>query len=717
MLSGNIEYKADANHPADKTHLAEKGHLYEWLSLVGLLVVSLFLRLAFLDRAPPGLRFDELVNVRMADHVYAGEWPIYFQEAWGHEPLYHYFHAAGMALLGKSVLGVRIASVLFGVLGTFTTYLVTRQLFGASVGFVAATLLTTSFWSLMYSRLGLRHISLPPWIGFSTYCFWRGLQTPCGKRMRGTLWFSLGGLCIGGMLYTYFASRVVPVIFLAFTAYLALFHRPFLKGRWVGLLLFFLLPALIVAPMVLYLRQHPELEQRLGQVGGELFVALQAGDLRTLFSTVIDTLRMFSLRGDPEWLYNISGRPVFDPVTAIAFYAGLLMSFYRWRDPKNAFILLWLLLGIAPAVLSWPPGSLGHTIAAQSVTFVFPALALVSLWRWSAHGVHAAAEKPRWVHWSGRVVPIIIVLLFTLSNEYDYFSRWPRFPQVRAEYQAPITAVARYLEKHTRSQSACVSAPYVDYWNPWSRMSFDLLSRRRDVRVRWFDGTQSILIPAEGEALFFLPDHISSPSELDAGLRSLLMVGSRPVEIGYKDQNGSTFDLYLWEDHEPLDRYLETHSSARVWASPEGRYVEGETERHRGALALPLDFGHRLSLLAYTYSQTQIARGETWRVTTYWRVLGAHSDALAIFVHVLDDANAVKAGWDGLYVSTESWQKGDVFIHVHGLEIPEELSPGAQRVELGVYSPVTLERLALYTGDGDETAPYDRALLSSLDTQ
>ena len=138
-------------------------HHREWFVLAGLTLLALALRLVALGSVPPGVRFDELVNVQMADHIYAGEWRIYFQEAWGHEPLYHYFHALGMVLLGKTVLGVRITSVLFGVLGVLAAYLVFRRMLGLLPAGIAALLLATSFWSLLYSRVGLRHISLPPW--------------------------------------------------------------------------------------------------------------------------------------------------------------------------------------------------------------------------------------------------------------------------------------------------------------------------------------------------------------------------------------------------------------------------------------------------------------------------------------------------------------------------------------------------------------------------
>jgi 4-amino-4-deoxy-L-arabinose transferase-like glycosyltransferase len=646
-----------------------------------------------------------------------------------------------MALLGQTVLGVRLASALFGVLGVFTSYLLFRRLFGPGVALLAASLLSVSLWSLMYSRVGLRHISLPPWIALSAYCFWRGLEAPAHRRGRGTSWFAAGGLCLGAMLYTYFASRVVPLIFVAFTLYLALFHRHKLRGRWMGLLFFFLLPALLVTPMVLYLRQHPELEQRLGQVGAEIFAGLRVGDPRPLAGSILNTLKMFSLQGDPEWLYNISGRPVFDPLTAIAFYGGILVSLWCWRDPKRAFILIWLAAGVAPAMLSWPPGSLGHTIAAQPVAFVFPALFCAQLWHW--------AGDTRWLRRGAVALTIGMVLLFATLNLRDYFYRWPRYPAVRHEYQAPITAVARYLraryqparyqraryqrEQHTGTDTGlpnvAISAPYVDYWNPWSKRNFDLYLGEQALggagaNVRWFNGASSILFPAgtnqHEEALFFLPDHIRLPSELDPELHALLISGSRPVELAYTDPDGTRFDLYRWEDGQALERHLQSLSSAPVWTSPEGPYVPGESETQRRESSLPLDFGHRLSLLGYATNRTgdtPLSAGETWRVTTYWRVQDADSAPLAIFVHVLDDDNSLVTGWDGLHVSTESWQRGDVFAQVHTLVLPDHAPSGVQRVELGVYSPFTLERLPVYSGQAGETAPHGRVLLDPLNIQ
>jgi hypothetical protein len=336
------------------------------------------------------------------------------------------------------------------------------------------------------------------------------------------------------------------------------------------------------------------------------------------------------------------------------------------------------------------------------------ALGLVDVLRYAKH------SSVRWALWGTRALVAATLITFVSVSTYDYFVRWPRSAQVRYEYQAPVTAVARYLLQHPTESPTCVSAPYVDYWNPWSVMNFDLHVGGTRMGVRWFDGQQAILFPAGSEALFFLPDHLFHPSGLDDDLGALLMSGAQPVQLGYQDRIGAGFDLYRWSDAKALEARLASVALAPLWASPETVYVPGTSELQRQRLDLPVDVGHRLSLLGYAYERGGAEAGTAWQVTTFWRVQDPASRPLAVFVHVLDDANGVRAGWDGLYVSPETWQAGDRFAHVHTLMLPADTPKGVLRVEIGVYSPVTLERLTLYAADGDITAPYGRALLRAL---
>jgi hypothetical protein len=241
--------------------------------------------------------------------------------------------------------------------------------------------------------------------------------------------------------------------------------------------------------------------------------------------------------------------------------------------------------------------------------------------------------------------------------------------------------------------------------------------------VRWFNGTDSILFPdltsAASQALFVLPDHIRLPSELHPDLQALLLPGARVLETGYEDENGSTLDLYLWEDRNALDQRLQDVAAADVWTSAEGPFIAGQSERGRIIQPLPVRFGDRLSFLGYSYGTPSATSGELWQVTTYWQVLESSPDEvgkpLALFVHALDEANSVLAGWDGLHADVKSWKPGDVYVQVHTLYLPPEAASGAYRTELGVYSPVSLERLPVYTGQGDATAPHSRLLLPTLE--
>ena len=108
---------------------------------------------------------------------------------------------------------------------------------------------------------------------------------------------------------------------------------------------------------------------------------------------------------------NIPDRPVFGVVGAVLFWVGVALAlgsvgsgvrnrvfkkkpgFYPPAD-ASAFLLIWWLGGIAPAVLSVPPASLGHVILAQPAFYLLAALpvGVVAGWaRWPARRRHLLA--------------------------------------------------------------------------------------------------------------------------------------------------------------------------------------------------------------------------------------------------------------------------------------------------------------------------------------
>ena len=74
--------------------------------------------------------------------------------------------------------------------------------------------------------------------------------------------------------------------------------------------------------MAIHIATVPAAERRLGEVEGPLD-ALQRGEIQPLINSTAITAAMFIAKGDPEWLYNIPDRPVFDLVTGLIFYFAL----------------------------------------------------------------------------------------------------------------------------------------------------------------------------------------------------------------------------------------------------------------------------------------------------------------------------------------------------------------------------------------------------------
>ena len=127
-------------------------------------------------RFRPGWRDDELINsLVISQHALDGDLAVYYADASGHEALYHVLNALMLGAFGPGVPGIRWLSAILGVVSVFLTFLVGRRLYGASLGLVASAALAVSFWSLMYSRTGIRHILLPV-LALSAYLFFfRGL--------------------------------------------------------------------------------------------------------------------------------------------------------------------------------------------------------------------------------------------------------------------------------------------------------------------------------------------------------------------------------------------------------------------------------------------------------------------------------------------------------------------------------------------------------------
>jgi 4-amino-4-deoxy-L-arabinose transferase-like glycosyltransferase len=635
-----------------------------WL-IIAILLLAWGLRLCCLDTVPPGWRDDELINIHaLSGELLEGRFPLYFTGASGHEPLYHWLHAGVHAVWGFNPLSGSLLSVALGTLTVALTYALARRLFGRAVALGASLALATSFWSLMYSRIALRHVSLPPLALAVFYQLPIYQSTGSGKRVVGK-WvnWALVGLLLGVSLYTYPAARSLPVLLIAFDGYLALFHREQFKHHWRGLLLVLAVAALVSVPLWVAIVQGRSEGTDQG-IGADARIAqlavplreLLTGDPRPLLENAWTTLGMFHATGDPEWLYNIAGRPMFHPLGGALFWAGVALCAFRWRRPHYFFLLLWLGIGLAPTFLSIPAASLSHSILAQPVAYILPVLALVEASKW-ASGKYTSRQVDKWQVASlirSFTYSLFVILLATnaVRDVRDYFVVWPRQEMVRVLYRADYRETARYLDDHPEIADVAISSTLL---GPWDRLALEVDVRREDVGVRLFD---------PGRALVW------------SG-------GNEP----------STVLLTTWPPPAaPIDDFLK---SPEAISSHLTRYTLPSISNLRSPISTTIHFANGLELIEARWM------GKT-DLLTLWRVAepldlppvpivanppppGVYSGPrLKVFAHLLVADGTQMAGDDGLWVDPLTLRPGDHFLQVHRFAASGE---GPYTVRLGLYDP------------------------------
>ena len=137
--------------------------------MVGILLLAAAFRFLAIDSAPPGWRDDELIEFDIDRRIADGWRPLFIPEAEGHEPVYHYLHAGTILLFGDNIIGYKWLPFACGLLTIALTYALAKKMFGVRVALLAAALMAVSFWPVMYSRFGVRHIGVLPWMLAALY--------------------------------------------------------------------------------------------------------------------------------------------------------------------------------------------------------------------------------------------------------------------------------------------------------------------------------------------------------------------------------------------------------------------------------------------------------------------------------------------------------------------------------------------------------------------
>jgi len=423
--------------------------------------------------------------------------------------------------------------------------------------------------------------------------------------------------------------------------------------------------------MFIEIARTPGAEKRTEVVGGPL-IELRNGNVKPAIETTLGTLGMFTFAGDPESLYNVSGRPVFDWITGIFFYIGVIFCLVRLKRVESGFALTWLLIGIAPAFVSLPAASFSHTLAAQPVVYLLAAYGVIEV----AFLIGKLIERGR-DRATERISPLLIlsislsVILVAIGGWLtirDYFGTWAHDEFVRFQYHGPTRDIAKWLDQHPEIIDVAIGThPNELVLDPLA-LRLDLT--REDVNARWFNAESALVLSGMHPVVL---SAMQSPGE---EVQSILSA------MGRLENKQATFEVYATM---PLFGAL---------YPPGGAFDHGRLV-FLGGGAQPL--AH----------QARPGQSMKWGVT--WRIQESLSSLrLKLFLHVLNDKGEVIAGDDREDVNFATLKAGDDFWQFGQLTLPNNLPPGQYQVEIGWYDPETGERLKRDDGS-------DRFLLEPIE--
>jgi mannosyltransferase len=124
---------------------------------------------------------------------------------------------------------------------------------------------------------------------------------------------------------------------------------------------------------------------------------------------------------------------------------------------------------------------------------------------------------------------------------------------------------------------------------------------------------------------------------------------------------------------------------------------------------LHLQFGDGITLLGYRAWNPSPAAGDVTQLQLVWQADRKPSKRYKVFLQLLDSRDQVIAQRDaepaGESRPTDTWKPAEIVLDNHGLLIPPGTPPGTYRRIVGLYDPVTLERLQLLDGSDHVDLP------------
>jgi 4-amino-4-deoxy-L-arabinose transferase-like glycosyltransferase len=417
-----------------------------FLLVLVVLIIAIFLRVYHLTSAPPGLYPDEAMNGSNAlEALETGNFRVFYPENNGREGLFINIQAIFVKYLGNYPWVLRTPSVIFGILTVLGLYLLTKELFSRRLALLSSFFLATSFWHINFSRIGFRAITSPFWLTWALYFLIAGFRRMREKKS-SLIFFILSGLSYGAGFHSYIAYRATPpLILLVFAYFFIKAHRENLSAKfWKSFAVFTVAGILAIAPLLWYFAANPG--SFLGRTS-QVSVFASPSPAKDLALNIAKTLGMFNIAGDFNWRHNLAGSPeLFWPVgLAFLIGAGILLgrlwrgSFSKEKDFNLGLwtILGWLALSGLPVVIS----NEGLPHALRAILMIPPVFMLAAIGASWLYERFRANLNPKFIQFfAGFIFALLIGQAYV-----EYFVLWVPNQNTKDAFAASYVDLAQQI--------------------------------------------------------------------------------------------------------------------------------------------------------------------------------------------------------------------------------------------------------------------------------
>ena len=466
---------------------------------------------------------------------------------------------------------------------------------------------------------------------------------------------------------------------------------------------FVVVALLVAAPILIYFALNPEnFVSRSGRLSVFDPAFSPRGPIHAFLSNAWYHLLAFGFRGDPFWRHNFAEQPMLNLWEAFFFWLGVGIAARHWQRPAYRLLLLWLMVLIAPALLSTDrsvgyegPNTLRFIGAAPAVYLIiglaiwesigflkgrFPGLGLRRGFSLRGNRIEPAFLVPAFV--------VGLVLTQGIFTFRTYFQDWAASPEVFAAYHQEWTDLARVLNAEARASDEVYLLPYNDADRPFG---FDYLY--------------------QGAA----PAHVvvaTTPHNLAQKINSTLANEEVFSAIHYVDWN----DDYIWikngDEHlsavlSKFGRYLGNvqYPSFRIYSyadidltRPWKLYdlLEPLTVHYDGGLSLlGIALGQGTEQLS-TLQNPNLGDNRTLWLALQWQVAPELDIAYSVSLRLYDESGAPVFQEDVVLkdahpAPTSSWIAEEPVDTLFYMSLPTELAPGDYELRLLVYDFETLK--------------------------